>query len=57
MDIFLLNQKDLDSKTILHKFLCNMHIALRNMHIAQVSILQPTQSIKLKKDTNHSILE
>ncbi len=42
MDIFLLNKKDIDSKTILHQNLCNMHIALHNMHIAQVSILQPT---------------
>ncbi len=38
MDIILLNKKDIDSKTILHKKLCNMHIALCNMHIVQVSI-------------------
>ncbi len=42
MDIFLLNKKDIDYKTILHKNLSNMHIALRNMHIAHTSILQPT---------------
>ncbi len=42
MDIFLLNKKDIDFKTILHKNLSNMHIALRNMHIVHVSILQPT---------------
>ncbi len=42
MDIFLLSKKDIDSKTILRKKLSNMHIALRNMHIAQVSILRPT---------------
>jgi hypothetical protein len=38
MDIFLLNKKDIDSKTILHKNLSNMHIALRNMHIAHIYI-------------------
>jgi hypothetical protein len=27
MDIFLLNQKDLDTETILHRKICNMHIA------------------------------
>ncbi len=42
MDSFLLKKKDINSKTILHKNLCNMHIAPRNMHIAPVSILQPT---------------
>ncbi len=42
MDIFLLSKKDIDSKTIFHKNLSNMHIALRNMHIAKVSILWPT---------------
>ncbi len=39
---FLLNHKDLESKTILHKNLCNMHIAHRNMHIAIESILRLT---------------
>jgi hypothetical protein len=39
MDIFLLNKKDIYSKMILHKNLCNMHIAPRNKHIAQVSIM------------------
>jgi hypothetical protein len=48
MDIFLLSKKDTDSKTILPKKLCNMHIALRNMHIAQVSILRPTYEHCLK---------
>ncbi len=42
MDIFLLNKKDIDSKTILHKNLSNIHIALHNMHTAHVSILRPT---------------
>jgi hypothetical protein len=42
MDIFLLNKKDIDSKTTLHKNLSNMNIALRNMHIAHVSILRPS---------------
>jgi hypothetical protein len=41
MDIFLLNKKDIDFKTILHIFFCNMHIAPHNIHIALVSILQP----------------
>jgi hypothetical protein len=50
MDIFLLNKKDIDSKTILHKNLCNMHIALRNMHIAQVSILRPTYVLLCKEE-------
>ncbi len=31
--MFLLNQKDLESKTILPKIFCNMHIAHRNMHV------------------------
>ncbi len=35
---FLLNQKDLESKTILPKIFFNMHIARRNMHIAIESI-------------------
>jgi hypothetical protein len=39
---FLLNQKDLDSKTILPKIFCNMHIAHCNMHIAIESILPLT---------------
>ncbi len=42
LNLFLLNQKDLDSKTILPKNLCNMHIAHRNMHIAIESILRLT---------------
>jgi hypothetical protein len=33
MDIFLLNNEDIDSKIILHKNLCNMHIALHNVHM------------------------
>ncbi len=45
MDIFLLNKKDIDSKTILHKNLSNMHIALHNMHIAHISILRPTYTL------------
>ncbi len=32
--MIFLNQKDLESKTILPKIFCNMHIAHRNMHIA-----------------------
>ncbi len=48
MDIFLLSKKDVDSKTILHKNLSNMHTALCNMHIAQVSILQPTHTVGVK---------
>jgi hypothetical protein len=37
------HQKDIYSKTIPHKNLCNMHVALRNMHIVQVStISRPT---------------
>jgi hypothetical protein len=44
MDIFLLNKKNIDSKTILHKNLCNMHIALCNIHIMKVSILWPTHT-------------
>ena len=39
IDSFLLNQKGLESMSILHKKLCNMHIARRNMHIAIESIL------------------
>jgi hypothetical protein len=31
---FLLNQKDLEYKTILPKIFCNMHIARCSMHIA-----------------------
>jgi hypothetical protein len=38
MDIFLLNKKDIDSTTILHKNLSNMHIVLHNMHIAHIYI-------------------
>ena len=39
---FVLNQKDLESKTILPRNFCNMHIAHRNMHIAIESILPLT---------------
>ncbi len=39
---FHLNQKDLESKTILPKIFCNMHIARRKMHIAIESILPLT---------------
>jgi hypothetical protein len=38
MDIFLLNTKDIDSKTILLNKLWNMYVALHNMHIVQVYI-------------------
>jgi hypothetical protein len=41
-DYFLRNQKDLESKTILSKIFCNMHIVRRNMHIAIESILPLT---------------
>ncbi len=46
MDFFLLNKTNIDSKTILHKNLGNMHVVLRNMHIAHVSILRPTYTGK-----------
>ncbi len=39
MDIFLLHKKIIDSKTTLHKKMCNMHIA-------QVSILRPTYIVQ-----------
>jgi len=39
---FLLNKKGLESMSILHKKLCNIHIARRNMHIAIESILPLT---------------
>jgi hypothetical protein len=39
---FLLNQKGLESMSILHKNFCNMHIARLNMHIAIESILPLT---------------
>ncbi len=39
---FLLNQKDLESNTILHKFFSNMHVARCNMHIVIESILPLT---------------
>jgi hypothetical protein len=39
---FLLKQKDLESKTILPKKFCNMHIAHCNMHIAKESIASKT---------------
>ncbi len=39
---FLINQKDLESKTISSKIFCNMHIACSNMHIVVESILPPT---------------
>jgi hypothetical protein len=42
IDCFLLNQKDLESMSILPKKICNMHIASRNMHIAIESILPLT---------------
>ena len=41
---FLLNKKGLESMSILHKKLCNMHIAHRNMHIAIESILPLTHT-------------
>jgi hypothetical protein len=44
MGIFLPSKKDIDSKTILHENLSNVHIALRNMHIAQVCILRSTDT-------------
>ncbi len=44
LNLFLLNQKDLESKTILPKIFCNMHIAHRNMHIAIKSILPLTHT-------------
>ena len=46
MDSFLLNQKGLESMSILHKKLCNMHIARRNMHIA---IKNRSMHIAIKK--------
>jgi len=41
IDSFLLNQKGLESMSILPKNFCNVHIARRNMHIAIESILFP----------------
>jgi hypothetical protein len=41
---FPLNRKDLESKTILPKIFCNMHIARCNMHIAIESILPLTHT-------------
>jgi hypothetical protein len=41
IDPFLLNQKGLESMSILPKNFCNMHIVRRNMHIAIESILLP----------------
>jgi len=38
IDFFLLNQKGLESMSILPTNFCNMHIARRNMHIAIESI-------------------
>ena len=42
IDCFLLNQKDLESMSILPKNFCNMHIARCNKHIAIESILPLT---------------
>jgi hypothetical protein len=42
MDSFLQNQKGLEEMSILPNTFCNMHIALRNMHFAIVSILPLT---------------
>ncbi len=42
IDSFLLNQKGLESMSILPKNFCNMHIARRKMHIAIESILPLT---------------
>jgi len=42
IDSFLLNQKGLESMSILPKNFCNMHIARCNMHIAIESILPLT---------------
>jgi hypothetical protein len=39
-----LNQKDLESKTLLPKIFCNMHIARRNLHIVIESILPLTHT-------------
>ena len=44
MDIFLLNQKDLESKTVLPKIFCNRHHVCRNMHIAIETILTLTHT-------------
>jgi len=44
IDSFLLNQKGLESMSILHKKFCNMHIACHNMHIAIESILPLTHA-------------
>ncbi len=49
MDIFLLNKKDIKCKTILHKNLSNMHIAMCKMHIVHISILWPTYVGKLEE--------
>ena len=48
IDCFLLNQKDLESMSILPKNFCNMHIARRNMHIAIESIL-PLPSAQVRE--------
>ena len=42
IDSFFLNQKGLESMSILPKKFCNMHIARHNMHIAIESILPLT---------------
>jgi hypothetical protein len=46
IDTFLLNQKGLESMSILLKNFCNMHIARHNMHIAIESILPLTHTLK-----------
>jgi len=50
IDSFLLNQKGLDSMSILPKKFCNMHIAHCNMHIAKESILPLTPTTLFHKD-------
>ena len=50
IDSFLLNQKGLDSMSILPKKFCNMHIVHCNMHIAIESILPLTPTTLFHKD-------
>ncbi len=54
-DYFFLNQKNLESKTILPKIFCNMHIARCNMHIAIESILPLTYRPQTKRMICHCI--
>jgi hypothetical protein len=42
LNLFPLNQKDLEEISILRKKICHMHIACCNMHIAKESILRLT---------------